>query len=106
MEYYEEVIDFYLDVHQEFAHASISTSNTADANLMTDKIATTARAIHRTLKEKLTKFNGKIHHVIDDVDKGANIDMFANLEQEVKAVKNISGMFSLALLVGSCLIFM
>lgn len=64
--------------------------------LATNGTESTIRILHRTLNEKLKTFNGKIYYIIDDVDKGANIDMFKNLEHQIMsvggAVKKMSGM--------------
>lgn len=54
--------------------------------------------MHRSLTEKLKAFSTTIHETIDNVDKGASIDMMQDLGQQLKsmegAVNKMSGIIS------------
>lgn len=44
-------------------------------------------AVHRTLLIKLKEFDQKIHHIIDDVDKSANIDSMQGMRSQFTALE-------------------
>lgn len=53
----------------------------------TDKVESAVRVVHRTLSEKLKTFSTAIQKTIDDVDKGASIDMMQDLGHQFKLME-------------------
>lgn len=56
------------------------------------------KAVQGTLRAKLKTFDTRIHHIIDDVDKSANIDTLRDMKSQFTAlegkVDNALGMFT------------
>lgn len=56
------------------------------------------KAVQGTLRAKLKTFDTRIHHIIDDVDKSANIDTLRDMKSQFAAlqgkVDNVLGMLT------------